>query len=183
LKKIKSDFTITEIGKFRFYSGIIIGIGFSLIFNSLLRLTLKLCNIGTTITDLSWFNIVDYKISTYYLILIGFASFGFSFCFTTYLWMSKPIETNKRKKLKLRMAQMNSIWILFGSLMFLLRMFWFIADLELTIEKNFSFVGFMISGFIYMYCWNLISDVYKSKKAFLISTLIFIVSGFVLSMI
>ncbi|MCB0748925.1 MAG: hypothetical protein KDC90_15805, partial [Ignavibacteriae bacterium] len=82
MKKLKSDFTINEIGKFRFYSGIVIGIGFSLIFNSLFRLTLKLCNIGDVITDLSWSNIITYEFSTYYLTLIGFASIGFSFCFT-----------------------------------------------------------------------------------------------------
>ena len=41
MKKLKSDFLINEIGKFRFYSGIIIGIGYCLIFNSLLRITLK----------------------------------------------------------------------------------------------------------------------------------------------
>ena len=181
MKNFKSDFTIIEIGKFRFYSGIIIGIGFSLIFNSLFRLTLKLCNIGDVITDLSWSDIINYEFSTYYLTLIGFASVGFSFCFTTYLWMSKPFATNRRKTLKLRMAQINPIWILFGTLLFLLRMFWFLAGVELTIEKDFSILGFMIPIFIYLYCWNLISDIYKSKKAFLISVLIFIISGIILS--
>ncbi len=181
MKKLKSDFTINEIGKFRFYSGIGIGIGFSLIFNSLFRLTLKLCNIGDVITDLSWSNIITYEFSTYYLTLIGFASIGFSFCFTTYLWMSKPFATNRRKTLKLRMAQINPIWILFGTLLFLLRMFWFLAGVELTIEKDFAYLGFMIPIFIYLYCWNLISDIYKSKKPFLISLLIFIISGFILS--
>ena len=124
---------------------------------------------------------LDYEIPVYYYILIGFASVGFSFCFTTYLWMSKPFATNRRKTLKLRMAQINPIWIFFGTLMFLLRMFWFLASIELTIEKDFPILGFMIPIFIYLFCWNLISDIYKSKKAFLISSLIFTISGIILS--
>lgn len=115
------------------------------------------------------------------LIRIGFTSVGFTFCFTTYLWMSKPFTTNRRKTLKLRMAQINPIWIFFGVLMFLLRMFWFLAGVELTIEKDFPSSGFMPPIFIYLYCWNLISDIYKSKKAFLTSSLIFIIGGIILS--
>jgi len=95
--------------------------------------------------------------------------------------MSKPFATNRRKTLKLRMAQINPIWILFGTLLFLLRMFWFLAGVELTIEKDFAYLGFMIPIFIYLYCWNLISDIYKSKKPFMISLLIFIISGLILS--
>ena len=181
MKKLKSEFTINEIGTFRFYSGIVIGIGFSLIFNSLFRLTLKLCNIGDVITDLSWSNIITYEFSTYYLTLIGFASIGFSFCFMTYLWMSKPFATNRRKTIRLRMAQINPIWVLFGTFLFLIRMFWFLAGVDLTIEKDFAYLGFMIPVFIYLYCWNLISDIYKTKKQFLICLLIFIIIGFTLS--
>jgi hypothetical protein len=183
LKKLKSDFTINEIGKLRFYSGIAIGIGYSLIFNFLFRITLKLCNIGEVITDLNWLNLVNYEFSIYYLTLIGFASVGFSFCFTTYLWMSKPFATNRRKTIRLRMAQINPIWILFGTFLFLLRMFWFLAGVDLTIEKDFSYLGFMIPIFIYLYCWNLISDIYKSKKPFLITSMIIIIVGIILSRI
>jgi len=177
LKKLKSDFTINEIGKFRFYSGIIFGIGFSLILNSLFRLTLRLANLGMYIDQWN----LDYEILTYYYILIGFAAIGFAFCFTTYIWMSKPFATNRRKTIRLRMAQINPIWIFFCTLLFLLRMFWFLAGVELTIEKDFPILGFMIPVFIYLYCWNLISDTYKSNKSFLISSLIFIIIGFILS--
>ncbi|WP_159021488.1 hypothetical protein [Formosa sp. L2A11] len=181
MKKLKSDFSINEIGTLRFYSGIIVGIGYCLIFNTLLRITLRLCNIGDNIEAMNWLNIINYEFSAYYLTLIGIASVGFSFCFTTYLWMSKPFATNRRKTLKLRMAQINPIWILFGTLLFLLRMFWFIAGVDLTIEKDFAYLGFMIPIFIYLYCWNLISDIYKSKKPFLITSLIIIIIGIILS--
>lgn len=181
LKKLKSDFTINEIGKFRFYSGIAIGIGFSLVFNILFRVILKMCNVGEVITDLSWSNYYSYEFSIYYLTLIGFASVGFSFCFTTYLWMSKPFACIRKKTIRLRMAQINPIWILFGTLLFLLRMFWFFAGVDLTIEKDFAYLGFMIPIFIYVYCWNLISDIYKSKEPFFMTSLIIIILGFILS--
>lgn len=183
MKKLKSDFLINEIGKFRFYSGIIIGIGYCLIFNSLLRITLKLCNVGNNIEAMNWLNIVNYEFSTYYLTLIGFASAGFSFCFTTYLWMSKPFATNRKKTMKLRMDQINPIWILFGTLLFISRMFWFLASVDLTIEKDYVYLGFMIPIFIYLYCWNLISDIYKSKKLFLVTSLIIIIIGIIMSKI
>lgn len=133
MKNFKPYFSINEIGKFRFYSGIVIGIGFSIILNSLFRLTLRAGNLGININD--WTLI--YEISIYYYILIGFTSVGFSFCFTTYLWMSKPFATNRRKTMKLRMTQINPIWIFFGTLTFLLRMFCFFMGLELTIEKYY----------------------------------------------
>ncbi len=79
------------------------------------------------------------------------------------------------------MAQTNAIWILFGTLFFLLRLFWFFAGVDLTIEKDFAYLGFMIPIFIYLYCWNLISDIYKSKKPFLVTSLIIIIVGVMLS--
>lgn len=180
MEKFKSKFSINEIGKFRFYSGIVIGILFSIILNSLFRLTLRLSNIGLEISDLNIRNIIDYQFSFYYLCLISFSSISFAFCFTTYLWMSKPRTTIRRKTLKLRSAQANSIWIFGGTLFFLTKMFTFFAGTEITIEKDFPYAGFVLPLFIYLYCWNLISIVFKSKKAFLISLLIYIITGFIL---
>ena len=170
-----------EIGKFRFYSGIVIGTGYSLIFNSLLRISLKLCNIGDNIEAMNWLNVINYELSFYYLTLIGFSSVAFSFCFTTYLWMSKTFATNRKKTIHLRMAQINPIWILFGTLFFLLKLFWFFAGIELTIEKDFALLGLMIPLFIYLYCWNLISNIYRNRKSFLLISLIILIIGIILS--
>jgi len=124
---------------------------------------------------------LKYEIPTYYYILIAYASIAFSFCITTYMWMSKPNASIRRKTIRLRMAQVNPIWIFYGVLLFLLRWFAFFLGLELTIEKDSSYLGFMVPIFIYLFCWNLISDVYKSKKPFLIATLIYLISGLLLS--
>ena len=177
--KFKPNFSINEIGKFRFYSGVLIGVGYSIILNYLFRLTLRICNFGININQWN----INYEISAYYYFLIGFSSVAFAFCYTTYLWMSKPFASNKRKTTRLRMAQMNPIWILFGTLLFLLKLFWFIAGVEFTIEKNFPNLGFMFPVFIYLYCWNLISSIYISKRAFILSFLFSLILGLVLSKI
>ena len=179
MKNLKSYLSISEIGKFRFYSGIIIGIGFGFIFNSLFRMTFKLCNLGIYLNQWSLSN----ELSTYNTFLIGFAASGFSFCFTTYLWTSRPFTSNRRSTLRLRMAQSNSIWILFGVLLFLLRMFWLFASVELTIEKDFPLLGFLIPTFIYLYCWNLISAVYRSLRFFITTSVVVVIIAVILSSI
>ncbi|MBJ2173063.1 hypothetical protein JBL43_02360 [Aureibaculum sp. A20] len=81
MKKLKSEFTINEIGKLQFYSGILVGIGYSIILNYLFRFTLKVANFGVFINEWKW----DYEINTYYYYLIGFTSVGFAFCYTIYI--------------------------------------------------------------------------------------------------
>ncbi|MFV9484911.1 hypothetical protein ACNI3T_13765, partial [Christiangramia sp. ASW11-125] len=76
--------------------------------------------------------------------------------------MSKPTTTVKRKKIKLRFAQVNSIWIFGGVMLFLTRIYWFLAGVDLTIEKDFKYLGLLFPIFTFFYCWNLIANVYKS---------------------
>lgn len=179
LNKYKPNFGVSEIGKFQFYSGILFGLGYAFTLNYLFRLTLRICNLGMYIDDWS----LNYEINPFYYLLIAFSSVCFAFCFTTNLWMSKVYVKDKRRKLKIRKAQFNSIWILFGTLMFLLRLFWYLAGVEITIENDFPLLGFGIPFLIYIYCWNLISDVFKSTKALLISLPIILLFSVVLSLL
>lgn len=172
----KPKFTINKIGRFQFYNGIVIGLGYSIVLNLLFRFVLRISNFGVSIDN--W-NFV-YKIDAYYSLLIGFTSVAFAFCYTTYLWMSTPIFSYKRKKLRLRMASVNPIWIFYGVLMFLLRMFAYFSGTTLTIKEDFTVSGFLLPVFVYLYCWHLISCVYKCNKVFLIVTLIVVLLGFLL---
>ncbi|CAL2062595.1 conserved membrane hypothetical protein [Tenacibaculum sp. 190524A05c] len=171
------DFGVREIGKFQFYSGISVGLGYAITLNYLLRLTLRTCNLGMDINNWS----LNYEISSYYYLLIGFSSVCFAFCFTTNLWLGKLFLKNSKRTLKHRKARVNSVWILFGTLMFLLRLFWFLLSVDITIENDFPLLGFMIPLFIYLYCWNLISGVFKSTKALLISILVIMLFSVILS--
>jgi hypothetical protein len=130
--KLKTELNINEIGKFRFYSGILVGVGFAIVLNVLFRYLLSLANLGTYLDQWS----LDYNITRYDRYLIGFSSVAFSFCYTTYLWMGKPFASVRNKTMRLRMAQINPIWIFYGVLLFLLRWFPFFLGLELTIEKD-----------------------------------------------
>ncbi len=177
MKKYKLDFGVREIGKFQFYSGVLVGLGYAFTFNFLLRLALRICNLGEYIDDWN----LNYEINTFYYLLIGFSSVCFAFCFTTNLWMGKLFLKNSKRTLKYRKARVNSVWILFGTLMFLLRLFWFMAGLGITIENDFPLLGFMIPLFIYLYCWNLISGVFKSTKALLISLPVIMLFSVILS--
>lgn len=177
MKKLKSDFTLKEIGTFRLYSGLIIWLGFSIVLNSLFRGALKLSNLGMYVDNWS----LDYEINSFYKILIGFNAIAFAFCYATYIWMSHPYASIRKKTSRLRMAQINPLWIFYGALLFLSRMFLFFLSTEITIEKDFPLLGFLFPIFIYLYCWNMISAVYKSKKPFLISIVIFGIGGLLLS--
>lgn len=173
--KYKIYFTIKQIGKFRFYSGIIIGFIYSIVFNYLLRLVTRLTNIGeyciVTAEKNSWQNVINYEFSNYYLYLIASTSIAFGFCYTTYLWSSKAKLNSIKLTLSNRKAHYNSIFVLYMPLLFLTRLIMFVIGINLTIEKDIGYYAFLLPLFLYFYCWNLISTMYKSKMNILIYTL------------
>ncbi len=163
MKNFKPNFTITQIGSFRFYGGILLGIGYSFLFYKILKFTTRFCNIGIYINDENWTNFNNYKFNDYYSFLIGFTSISFAFCFTTYMWLSNPFIKKYRNR-GVRYAQSNAMFVLFGVLIFLTRMTTFFIGLDITLENDFKITSYLLPTFMYMYCWNLISKTYKSKK-------------------
>jgi len=153
--------------------------GYSIVLNQLFRYTLRFSNLGMYIDQWS----LEFQISNYYYYFIAYLSVAYGFCFTTYLWMSKPFATHARKTIRLRMGQINPIWILFATLLFFLRIFWFFSGLELTVAKDIPLLGLLLPLFIYLFCWNLIADVYTSLKAMWITTSVVFFLGFILSVI
>lgn len=181
MRKLKQKFSIKEIGVFRFYSGLIVGVGFSFVLNSLLRQIFRILQFNKAFVESSSKGILDYNFSIYNLNIIGFTSVSLAFCFITYLWMSKLYSSVRRKTLKLRFAQTNSVWVFGSVLLFLTQMISFVDEAQISVESDYPYLGFMLPVFIFLYCWNLISDVFKSFKPFLISVLIFVVYGLILS--
>lgn len=177
---IKPAFTLKDIGAFQFYSGVMVGIGFSVVFNFLFRLGLRISS--SNIIDSQFITqILEYNISSYYSLLIGYTSVGFGFCYTTYLWMSRLTTHPKKKTKHLRFAQANSLWILFTTLIFLFRMYGFFSGEELTLINDFPILGFLVPTFIYLYCWNLISRVFKSLKPFIYTSITCLLTSLILS--
>ncbi|MGB5982371.1 MAG: hypothetical protein WBG46_09515 [Nonlabens sp.] len=176
--KLKRHFSIKEIGKFRFYWGIIVGLGFSVLLNFILRKTLKFNNMGIVLDENNVFNVLNYEISPYYYALFAFLSVSLSFCFTTFIWMSAPYASMRNKTRRLRMAHFNSVWIFYACSAFLLRMFMiFIGmfslmdELNYKLEEDYAVAGFLLPAYFYFYCWNLISHVYVSWRMFAFTTL------------
>ncbi|MDB9836462.1 bacteriocin fulvocin C-related protein [Flavobacteriaceae bacterium] len=89
MKKYKSDFNIEQIGRFRFYSGIVVGIGYSIILTFLFQMLSKTNNVTIALNDGNWNNLINSKLDFYYTSFFGFLSVSLGFCFTTYLWLSK----------------------------------------------------------------------------------------------
>jgi hypothetical protein len=193
LKDLKVEFTISEIGSFRFYFGILTGISYGLTLNFLFQLLIKYNNVLISINSENWNNLLVFELSNHYSIITGFLSASLGFCFTSYLWLSKPIGNNLRKKSKKRYAQANSMFV-FGLIFMILSRFYYfnIGFVEMTLFNNafsfntkeyFGIAFFLLPIFIYFFNWSLISNVFRTKKIILISHVIFVIFGFALSVI
>ena len=186
MKKYKSDFNIERIGLFRFYCGIVVGICYSLILTFLFQMLSKTNNVTIAMNDGNWDNLINSKLDFYYTSFFGLLSVRLGFCFTTYLWMSKPKSESRSETRKLRFTQTNSIFI-FGVIMLVLTRFFTIYmgfnydGFYLDLKEYFGFLAFLLPLFMFLYCWSLISNIYQSKKALLISIVVFGVLGMILS--
>ncbi|MBJ6367516.1 hypothetical protein [Snuella sedimenti] len=186
MKKYKSNFSIDRIGRFRFYIGIVVGIGYSIILSFLFQMLSKTNNVVTAMNDGNWDNLINSKLGFYYTSFFGLLSVSLGFCFTTYLWMSKLNFGKRSEARKLRFAQTNSFFM-FGVIMLVLTRFFTIYmgfnydGFYLDLKEYFGFIAFFLPISIFLYCWSLISKLYQSKKVLLISLLIFGVLGLTLS--
>ncbi len=179
MESIRSSLTIKEIGTFRFYKGIVLGIGYSLIFNSLLRLIIRLNNVKVTVFTNTIIN--TYEFTVYYLILAAITAISFGFCITTYIWLSNPFASTKNKTRRIRSSQTNTIVILYVVLLFLARMQTFFMDTAIVLQRDFGNIAFLLPVFVYLYCWNMIARVYRYLKSFIIITIVLVLLSIVLS--
>ena len=186
MKKYKSEFNINQIGQFRFYSGIIVGIGYSIVLTFLFQILSITNNIVIAMNDGNWNNLINSKLDFYYTLFFGLLSVSLGFCFTTYLWTSKLYSHKRNETRKLRNTQTNSIFM-FGVIMLVLTRFFTIYmgfnydDFNLDLKKYLGLLAFLLPLSIFLYCWSLISKIYQSKKVLLISLLIFGILGLILS--
>jgi uncharacterized membrane protein YhdT len=186
LKKYKSDFDINQIGHFRFYSGIVIGVGYSIVLTFLFQMLAKTNKVVIAINKGNWDNLINSKLDFCYSSFVGLLSVSLGFCFTTYLWTSKLNSEKRNETRKLRNAQTNSIFM-FGVIMLVLTRFFTIYmefnydGFYLDLKEYFGLLAFLLPLSIFLYCWSLVSKIYQSKKVLLISVLIFGILGMTLS--
>lgn len=186
MRKIKPILTNKKIGLLRFYCGILLGIGYG-----------YLVNLWFRVLDYGFFIVFDmlnhysvaldgFLINTYNSFLIGLTSSSLGFCFTMYLWTSKPFSDNRKIYFKNRFAQTNSIFI------FMLILFVFTKYLTFSIsirydgfgidlKENFSYLPFFFPIYIFLFNWTTMSRIYKSGKFILFSSILVIIFGVILS--
>ena len=121
----------------------------------------------------------------YYSLFWSLFSVSLGFSFTSYLWTSKPNLKNRRETRTNRIAQTNSLFI-FGLIFFsvarLLQFYIeFHYEVDYKIKEEVGYFLFIVPLFIYFYNWNYILRIYKSTKPFLISIIVFLIYGLILS--
>jgi uncharacterized membrane protein len=184
LKKYKSDFNIEQIGRFRFYSGLIIGLIFSLILNQFFLNLIQLSDVLSAMSKGYWETPFSEKTTFYYSFFWSLFSISLAFSFTSYLWTSKPTLKNRRETRMNRIAQTNSLFIfglIFLSISRLLQFYIEFHYVDYEIKEEVGNLLFILPIFIFAFNWIYVSRIYKSTKPFLISLLIFVIYGLILS--
>lgn len=178
--QFKRSLTIEEISPFRFYWGIFLGVGYSVAFYALMRTAMRIANIGSTIDVYEPWYIYKYQFNSYDLQLISITAVSMGFCYTASFWMGNLNHKHKTKTLQLRMASVNALWMLYGTLFFLVKLNNFLFNLD--IQDNFGNLPFLIPLMLYLYAWSRIRRVYQCMKFFFITTVLILLTAFLLSL-
>ncbi len=186
MRKFKSEFTISEIGRFQFYSGLVIGFGYSIILNFFFQLLSKTNRAISIIYRNTYSDPIIWEPDAYYSTLISFLSISIAFCFTTYLWMSKPRKRNKKETRNSRYIQANSLFIYGIIMIFLIRLYsiciaFDFDEIYFDIKLEYGLFPFLLPLFLLLFNWGNIAKTYRTRKFFLISLSIIIPFGFLLS--
>jgi len=186
LKKIKSNLTIQEIGKFRFYSGLFIGFGTSfflyIMFQYFILISYELATLFSGINNTKPIEDLTFE-NAFFLALLA-SSLGFSF--TTYVWMSNVFHNDFRIRRLTRIAQTNSMFII-GLMAYMLFRFFTVlmtfnvTQIDFDLIEHFGIIIFTLPIFIFLYNWIFILKAYKSKIPLIISLGILILYGLILS--
>tara|TARA_R110000744_G_C19341432_1_gene559480 strand:+ start:1108 stop:2118 length:1011 start_codon:yes stop_codon:yes gene_type:complete len=186
LNKIKPILTIKKIGILRFNFGVLLGIGYGFLVN----LWFRLLDYGFFVVfDLTKHNnlaLDGFLISPYNSFLLALTSSSLGFCFTMYFWTSKPFSYNRKINFRNRLAQTNSIFI------FMLILFVFTKYLTFStsfrydgfgvdLNENYSYLPFFLPIFIFLFNWATVSQIFKSGKFILFSTILVFTYGILLS--
>ena len=184
MKKFKSNFNVEEIGRFRFYSGIIVGLIFSLTLDQFFRNLIQMSDVLVAISNGYWKTPFSEKPIFYYSYFWSLFSISLAFCFTSYLWTSKPNLKTRRETRMNRITQLNSLFIfglIFLSVSRLLQLHIEFHHINYEIKEEVGILLYVFPIFIFAFNWIYILRIYKSTKPFLISILIFIIYGLILS--
>ena len=178
---LKARLSIYEIGKFRFYLGTFVGFCLSVTLAFILKASFLFNNFGYVMSGEYLLNKPLNGLINYHSFTISLFSISLAFCFTTFLWTSKPFSNKRNKTSRLRMAHTNSLWMFFVCAMFFLRAYAVSSASTMGIQGDFINASLLAPVFIYLYCWNLISNVFVIWKMFFWTTIIVLGLALILS--
>ena len=184
MKRIKSEFNVEQIGRFRFYSGIILGLVFGLILNEFFLNIIQMSDVLSAMSKGYYEQPFSEKPNFYYSFFWSLFSISLGFCFTSYLWTSKPILNNRRETRMNRYAQTNSLFVfglIFLSISRLIQFYIEFHYVDYGVQKDVGFYLYLVPVFVFAYNWIYISRIYKSTKPFIISFIIFVIYALILS--
>lgn len=183
MSKFKPILSISNIGKKQFYFGLIIGLGYSITLNYLLRLTTMFANFTFSSQNPYFLNYENYNFSPFIINLIGISSVCFGFTYTTYIWLSKICLKNRKLRIRNRFGQANSIFIFYVCLLFLVRLLNFFIHNPIYLERDFKISSYLLPTFVFLYNWNSINKIFKAQKFLVIIILIILILGKIITLI
>ena len=184
MRKIKPDFNVKQIGSFRFYSGILVGLIFSFILNLFFLNIINMSDVMAAWAYGSWETSLIQKSDFYYSFFWSLFSISIGFSFTTYLWSGNPFLKTPRQTRINRIANTHAYFI-FGLVLFsisrLLQLYIEFHNVEYSVKEEFGMLLFLVPLFIWLFHWTFISRIYKAIKPMGISLLLFIIYGVILA--
>jgi hypothetical protein len=179
----KPTFFSNNIRQKEFYLGIIVGLGYSFTLNYLFRLATMITNFNYNRKNPIFVSYSNYEFSPFMLNLIGISSVCFGFSYTIYIWLSNLKSKDKKLKNKKRFGQVNSIFIFYVCLLFLIRLFNFFIENPVYLESDFGLYCYCLPIFVFLYNWGLLNRIFKIQKALLIIVPAIFILGKLLSLL
>ena len=184
MRKLKPGFNVEQIGAFRFYSGIVVGLIFSFLLNLFFLNIIQMSEVLAALAKGSWDNPFSREPDFYYSFFWSLFSISIGFSFTTYLWTGKPFLVNKRQTRINRIAHTYAYFI-FGLILFcisrLLQFYIEFQHVKFSLKEELGVLLFLVPLFIFLFHWTFIARIYKATKTFGLAMLLFIIYGFLLS--
>ncbi|ASV30108.1 hypothetical protein [Maribacter cobaltidurans] len=188
MQKLKPLLSIKEIGPLRFYSGIVVGIGYGILTNLWFRLSDKAILVLSDLRNRNAILVTDLTFDLYNSLLITLTCATLGFCFTMFIWSSKPLYGARKRTLKMRVSHANSIFQCMLILFVFTKFLTFDTSLKydgfgIDLKESFGYFPFALPLSIFLYNWLTISRIYKTGKYLLLSGLFTIIFGVIMLII
>jgi len=171
---LKAFFSKQTIGQFEFWSGIVVGLLWSIILNLIFkqfRISYPLFPSITIDKQLIDYNTTDF----FYDVYFASVAIALGFSWTTYLWTSKSLSKKwKINRLK-RFTGANSLMV-FGIVFTLyIRFYWTVQDFyfiesDLNLKNDTTLLFYLLPTYIYLNNWVYLKRIYRTTNYFYYAT-------------